>query len=247
VNVPVTGTARVGQTLTVDAGLDWWTPAAEAMTVTWHDVAGGAQIGTGPSYTLTTADLGRTLYAQVVATRSGYVTSTVTSTFRGAVALGQLTIGQAPTIGGLRLGVPTTATAPVFTPTPDSTTYQWHLGDGTPILGATSPTFTPGPEHIGTTPYLVATAHRAGYEDLGAQSNVPGAVARAEVTVDHAPALPSSARVGSPLTVTARRAPRSPAPPAPPTRRRSPTRAASSTWCSAPPAPRPSRSRSSPR
>jgi hypothetical protein len=200
--IPASGTARVGQTLTVDAGTSFWTPAATGMSVAWHDVNGGALLGTGSTYTLTPADQGRVLDAEATATRAGYNPSTVASTWFGAVGPGLLTVDQSPTIGGLRVGVPTTATAATFTPTPDSVTYQWHLGDGTPIAGATSATFTPGPEHVGATPYLVATAHRAGYEDLAAQSNVPGAVARAEVTVDQAPTLPTTARIGTPLTVT---------------------------------------------
>lgn len=200
--IPVSGTPRVGQTLQVDAGLGWWTPAATGTAVRWLDVNGGAVLGTGPSYTLTAADQGRVLYAEATATRPGYNPSIVTSTFRGAVGPGLLTEVTAPTIGGLRVDVPTTASAPVVTPTPDSVTYQWRLGDGTPIPGATSATFTPGPEHIGTTPYLVATAHLAGYEDLDVQSNVPGAVARAQISVDQQPTLPTSAAIGTTLTVT---------------------------------------------
>jgi LPXTG-motif cell wall-anchored protein len=202
--LPYTGTPRVGSTLTVDVDATWWTPAADAVAIEWWDVDTNTVIGTGPSYALTAADLGRTLYAQATATRTDHVSSTVTTPFIGAVGPGAFTLDAAPQIdGGLRIGTPVTVSAPVLTPAPTSVGYQWYLQDGTPIAGATGATFTPQPEHLGASVYVLATAHLADYQDHVSQSNVTGAVALTEQVVTQAPTLPSTAQVGVPLTVTA--------------------------------------------
>lgn len=202
--VPVSGTARIGSTLVADVDPAWWTPAADAVAVEWRDVGTNAVLGTGSSYPLTSDDLGRTVYAQATATRTSYAPSTVTSTFVGAVGLGELVLVSAPRIDdGLRVGRTTTVVAPVLTPTPDTVDYQWHLADGTPVAGATAASITPTADLLGESLYVVATARRADHQDHQVASNLSGAVALDAFDLVSAPTLPASAVVGQTLTVTA--------------------------------------------
>ncbi|HEY0186575.1 MAG TPA: hypothetical protein VGC67_03720 [Cellulomonas sp.] len=202
--VPVSGTARVGGTLTADAGTSWWSPAADTVSYTWWDAELGTQIGTGASYALTAADLDRVVYVEAVATRAGYASSTVASSFVGRVGAGELTLVSAPQIASsVSVGEAVTATAPEVTPAADSIDYQWYLQDGTAIDGATSATYTPGSAQLGESLYVVATAHRASYQDYVSASNLSGAVALAQQTLTAAPTVSSSASVGVALTATA--------------------------------------------
>lgn len=200
----VSGTARVGQTLSVTTTASAWTPTPGAVTYAWHDVADNSVIGTGSSYTLTAADLGRTLYVQAAATKDGYTPSDVASSFIGAVGTGSFTLDSAPAItGGLRVGATFTATAPSLTPTPSSITYQWrHTSGGAAIAGATSLSFTPTADLIGESLYLEATATLDGYQSYVTASNTSGAVAQAVLTPVTALAVPSAATFGVPLTLT---------------------------------------------
>lgn len=200
----VSGTARVGQTLSVTTTASAWTPAPGAITYAWHDVADNSVIGTGSSYTLTAADLGRTLYVQAAATKPGYTTSEVASAFIGAVGAGSFTLVSAPAItGGLRVGTTFTATAPSLTPTPSSITYQWrHTSGGAAVPGATSLSLTPTADLVGESLYLEATATLDGYQSYVTASNTSGAVAQAALTPVTALAVPSGATFGVPVTLT---------------------------------------------
>lgn len=203
-SLTVSGSARVGQTLTVTTTATDWSPTPSDVTYTWYDVSGGAVLGTGTTYDLTTADLGRTLYVQAAASLTGYTTSEVASTWIGAVGAGSFTLDSAPAIsGGLRVGTSFTATAPVLTPTPDAIDYQWFTSDGTAIAGATSLTFTPTSDLLGASLYLVATASRTGYQSYVSGSNLSGAVALSAFTQVAALSVTSSAAFGSPVTLTA--------------------------------------------
>lgn len=200
----VSGTARVGQTLSVTTTASAWTPTPGDITYAWHDVADSAVIGTGSSYALTSADLGRTLYVQAAATKPGYATSEVASSFIGAVGAGSFTLVSAPSItGGLRVGETLTATAPSLTPTPSSITYQWrHTSGGAAVVGATSLSLTPTADLVGESLYLEATATLDGYQSYVTASNTSGAVAQPALAPVTALAVPSGATFGVPVTLT---------------------------------------------
>ncbi|WP_051274412.1 hypothetical protein [Cellulomonas sp. URHD0024] len=73
----VTGTAKVGQTLTTSAGT--WSPTGPTLTYQW--LRGGAPISgaTGRSYVLTSASKGASVSVKVTATKVGYTTASVTT------------------------------------------------------------------------------------------------------------------------------------------------------------------------
>lgn len=73
----VSGTARVGQTLT--ATVPAWSPAATGTTWSWWRNGTPIAGATGSSYQLVSADSGATITARATGTRAGYDTATTTS------------------------------------------------------------------------------------------------------------------------------------------------------------------------
>ncbi|MBT0994181.1 family 43 glycosylhydrolase [Cellulomonas sp. DKR-3] len=71
----ISGTAKVGATLTVALGS--WSPAPSKVTYRWF--VGGKQVATTAKLRLTTAMAGKAVTVKVTGTRSGYTTATVTS------------------------------------------------------------------------------------------------------------------------------------------------------------------------
>ena len=97
----ISGTQRVGQTLTATAGT--WGPGTVTLTYQWYRAGTAISGATASTYTLTTSDLGKTLTVHVIGKKSGYATVSKTSAKTSAIA-GQLTYAT-PTISGtLRVG-----------------------------------------------------------------------------------------------------------------------------------------------
>ncbi|MDD4565908.1 MAG: hypothetical protein PHE79_10610 [Eubacteriales bacterium] len=138
----ISGVSKVGQTLTAGT----LSPAGATATYQWMraDTADGTYENipgaTSGTYTLTAVE--KDHYIKVVATGSGTYSGTVTSAYKGPVAVGQITaigpiigttaVGQALSVGTL---MPYGATA----------TYQWQRSDGADfidIVGGTASTYT---------------------------------------------------------------------------------------------------------
>ncbi|MFT3854951.1 MAG: InlB B-repeat-containing protein [Ilumatobacteraceae bacterium] len=77
-----TGELRVGETLTADAGNP--SPTPDSIVFTWF--ADGVAIGTGSTYVLTSAEVGRWISVEAVAIRDGYTDAADTSDEQGPVA-----------------------------------------------------------------------------------------------------------------------------------------------------------------
>lgn len=122
----VSGTALVGSTLTAAAGT--WAPAGVAFTYQW--LRSGEVIGaaTGSSYTLTTADIGKTVGAKVTATKAGYTTMSVPSNETAAVKSPSRVFVSA-TLGKGRVSFAITVKASGVTPTGKVT-----IKDGSTVL-----------------------------------------------------------------------------------------------------------------
>jgi hypothetical protein len=80
----ITGSTILGQTLT--ASVTGWNPQPTGFTYQWLRNGSNINRATGSTYTLTSADLGRLISVRVVATLSGYTTTTVTSTQTSAIS-----------------------------------------------------------------------------------------------------------------------------------------------------------------
>jgi secreted trypsin-like serine protease len=80
----ISGITILGETLT--ASVTGWAPLPTSFTYQWLRNGSDISRATGPTYVLTSADLGRRISVRVVATLSGYTTTTVTSNRTAAIS-----------------------------------------------------------------------------------------------------------------------------------------------------------------
>ncbi|MFT3888599.1 MAG: hypothetical protein QM713_10610 [Arachnia sp.] len=135
----ISGTAKVGSTLTAKAGT--WDSGVK-LSYQW--LRNGTKISgaTKSTYTATASDKGAALTVTVTGTKSGYPTVAKTSAKTKAVAAGTLSSTPTPTISGsAKVGKKLTAKPGTWKPSGVSLSYQW-LRDGKAIKGATKSTYT---------------------------------------------------------------------------------------------------------
>ncbi|KQX74819.1 CHAP domain-containing protein [Aeromicrobium sp. Root472D3] len=195
----VTGSAKVGQTLTASPGT--WSRKDAVLTYQWFSGATAVNGATGSTYAARSADAGRALVVQVTATRAGYTSATAVSRPTAAVAAGTLTRSSAPGISGTpRVGSPLTASPGSWSPTVTAS-YQWLAG-GTAVSGATAQTFTPTSRQRGQTIRVRVTAKRPGFASRTATSSSTSAVATGRITLSSGPRITGSPGVGTVLSVS---------------------------------------------
>ncbi|WP_205474309.1 carboxypeptidase regulatory-like domain-containing protein [Nocardioides sp. SYSU D00038] len=200
----VSGSPVVGQQLSATAGT--WSPADVTTTFQW--LSGGAEVAgaTGPTYTLTDADVGRSVAVRVTATRAGYTSSSVTSASRGPVTdveIPAVSNVTAPTVTGTsQVGVALTATPGTWDPADAATAYQW-LVRGVEVAGATGASYTPVPADVGGTVTVRVRATKDGHTPATVDSAPTAAVAPGTIAVDTEPTVTGTAAVGQPVTATA--------------------------------------------
>ena len=157
----ITGTAKVGLTLTAVAGT--WSPAPVNLTYQWS--AGGIPIvgATASTYVVVAANIGKSITVKVTGTKLGYITVSKISLATALVVAGSLTATPTPTITGTAiLGLTLTAAPGTWTPAPVVLTYQWYVG-GIPVLGATSSTFLLVGLNVGNLVTVTVTGTKVGY------------------------------------------------------------------------------------
>ncbi|WP_456787322.1 hypothetical protein [Cellulomonas sp. P5_C5] len=197
----VTGTAKVGSTLTTSAG--GWTPAGTTPDYQW--LRGGVAISgaTAATYTVAAADLGDTLAVKVTPSLTGYTGASATSAPTAPVVAGTFTASAAPAITGTaKVGSVLTASAGTWSPTGTSVTYQW-LRAGAVISGATSASYTATAADLGKALSVKVTVARTGYAGASATSAPTAQVVAGTFTTTTAPAITGTAKVGSVLTASA--------------------------------------------
>jgi hypothetical protein len=135
----ITGSMGVGSTATASPGT--WGPGSVSLAYKWKRNGTDIPDATTSTYAIVGTDLGASITVEVTATRAGYATSVKTSTARTVIA-GSFTNSVSPSITGTAtVGSVLTAAPGTWSPTADSTTYQWVRG-GTAITGATNATYT---------------------------------------------------------------------------------------------------------
>jgi hypothetical protein len=92
----IEGVAAVGQTLTAKFSEAGWNPAPTTFTYEWLTRSSPTGVGTylagsGPTYTVKSADRGSQILVRVTGSRAGYISSVVTSSFTTAVVSGLAT------------------------------------------------------------------------------------------------------------------------------------------------------------
>lgn len=171
----VAGTPRVGEQLVGTVGA--WDPGT-TQALQW--LRGDAPIAgaTAASYTPTTQDLGSVLALRVTSTRPGY-SKVVRASGPTAPVAGPLTLlaGGVAVTGTPRFGQTLTAVATGW-PAGAALAYQWLRG-GSPIAGATSPSYVAGLADLGAPLSVRVTGSRPGYVGASTTSAPTAAVSRA--------------------------------------------------------------------
>ncbi|MEU4386050.1 hypothetical protein [Promicromonospora sp. NPDC023805] len=119
----VTGTAKVGMTLTVNRGT--WSPVPSAVQYVWK--ADGVTIATQATsaFVVPASASGKRLTVTVVGSGTGYTTKSVTSGQTATIAPGTFTAPR-PTISGTtRVGSTLTVSRGTWSPAPSSVNYVW--------------------------------------------------------------------------------------------------------------------------
>ncbi|GAA1840148.1 carboxypeptidase regulatory-like domain-containing protein [Agromyces salentinus] len=188
----ITGTAKVGETLTAAAG-GWSVAPALAWLRNGAPIAGA----TNPTYVLTAADLGKTVSVQATAALAGHTTATMTSASTAAVAIGTL-VTAAPTVAGTaKVGSALTAMTG-WTPGGITYTYVWKR-NGTTITGATQATYTPAAADLGAKLTVTATGRLPGYSSV-VRTSAPTAAVTVGTFAAPAPTLSGTVAVGRTVT-----------------------------------------------
>ncbi|WP_405473250.1 carboxypeptidase regulatory-like domain-containing protein [Paenarthrobacter ilicis] len=194
----ITGTAKVGAVLTAAPGT--WGPAPVTLTYQWYRTGVAITGATAATYTLTSADLGKTMTVKVTGSKSGFTTAAKTSAATAAVAVGTLT-APVPTITGTaKVGAVLTAAPGTWGPAPVTLTYQWYR-TGVAITGATAATYTLTSADLGKTMTVKVTGSKSGFTTAAKTSAATAAVAVGTLT-GPTPTVSGTAKVGSVVTAT---------------------------------------------
>ena len=204
----ISGTAQVGQTLTVVSDGDWSGNPAPSLARQW--LHNGVEIpgAVGTIYAVQAADAGTEVSLRVAATNSeGTVTADSAPISAPPMAAPEITsLGVSPSSG--RVGDAFTAGLTVTGNPASSITRQWRL-DGVDIPGATGATYAPTRPGA-LTVFVTATNS----EGVASQESVAVAVdpALAAPVISSASVSPSSGRVGDTFTAIATPPPAIPEP-----------------------------------
>jgi hypothetical protein len=168
----VAGTAKVGSKLTAVAGT--WGPAPVALSYTWKRAGVAITGATASSYTLTAADLGKTVTVTVKGAKSGFTSLWKTSAPTATVVAGTLTATPQPTITGTaKVGSKLTAVAGTWGPAPVALSYTWKRS-GVAITGATASSYTLTAADLGKTVTVTVKGAKSGFTSLW-KTSVPTA------------------------------------------------------------------------
>jgi hypothetical protein len=194
----ITGTVKVASTLTAVAGS--WSPTPTEFSYQWTRAGVPIAGATSETYTLESADAGALIRVIVAGVRENYEAEPKTSLPTVAVASGTFTSKPVPTIAGVaKVDEILTATVPAWTPTVDSSTYQWRR-NGTAISGATSLTYQVAAADLGALLTFSATGIKSGFVSAVSTSANTAAVVAAVFGTQPVPTITGIASVGEMLT-----------------------------------------------
>jgi len=157
----ISGTTKVGSTLTANAGT--WAPTA-TLKYQWYRGSAAIAKATGKSYVLQPADLGKSITVKVTGSAAGYTSKTVASAAKKITA-GTLTTAKPTITGTLKAGSTLTAkpgTWKAGTSTKVTFKYQWLVA-GKAVSGATKATFKVPTSAKGKSVSVKVTGSATGY------------------------------------------------------------------------------------
>ena len=192
----VSGTARVGNTLTATAGV-WDT----GVSLSYQWLSNGEPIpgAIGTTYLLTPGDGFQLISVRVTGSRLGYVSASQSSVAVQIQILSEFTLMPVPTISGTFV---TDHSLSVDTGTWDSgatLSIAW-LRNGSPIAGANGTTYLLTPADATYTVSVRVTASKDGYTTIS-RTSAGTNVSLGTLTLQPAPSVHGSFRVGETLTL----------------------------------------------
>ena len=155
----ISGTAYVGQTLTLTPGA--WAPTGAVLAYQWYRDGVAVSGRTATTYLLTTADAGSAITATVRATKAGYTPQTSTSSPTAMIEGGVLVAPVPLVTGEPTVGATLTATPGSWT-AGTALAYQWSLA-GEPIVGEASATYIPAAGDAGGAVTVAVTGSKPGF------------------------------------------------------------------------------------
>ncbi|WP_345751548.1 carboxypeptidase regulatory-like domain-containing protein [Microbacterium rhizophilus] len=193
----ITGTVKVGSTLTAKAGT--WTTGT-AFTYQWLRNGVAITGATKSTYVLTASDGSKKISVKVTGSKSGYTSVAKTSAQTAAVALLTLTAPTPTITGTTKVGSTLTAKAGTWT-SGTTLTYQW-LRDGKSITGATKSAYKLTTSDAARKVSVKVTGSKAGYATAAKTSKVTAAVTPATLTAA-TPTISGTTKAGYTLTAKA--------------------------------------------
>ncbi|MEV8358167.1 hypothetical protein [Microbacterium sp. NPDC076895] len=162
----ISGTVTVGSTLTANPGT--WKPSA-ALSYQWKRDGKPIAGATSKTYKIPLTDAGKPITVTVTGRKSGYKTTSKTSSKKTPPQL-SFSAAPTPTISGTTK-VGSTLTAKPGTWKPSATlTYQWKR-DGKPISGATKPSYKLTAADAGKPITVTVTGTKVGYKTTSETSS----------------------------------------------------------------------------
>jgi len=192
----ITGTAKVGYTLTASPGT--WGPAPVTLAYQWFRSGVAITGATASTYVQTSADLGKTMTVRVTGSKTGYTTVAKTSAATVAVVAGTLTAPTPTITGTAKVGYRLTANPGTWGPAPVTLAYQWFRS-GVAITGATASTYTLTASDLAKTMAVRVTGSKAGYTTVAKTSAATVAVVAGTLTAP-TPTITGTKKVGYTLT-----------------------------------------------
>ena len=173
----ITGTARVGQTLTSSTGT--WSNSPTGYAYQWLRAGVAIAGATGATYPLVTADVGAIITVRVVASNAGGSSAAATSAGVGEVLPLVPSNAAVPEITGTaQVGQTLTSSTGIWSNSPNGYAYQWLRG-GVAIAGATSATYLLVTADLAATITVQVVASNTGGSSTAATSAGVGPVAAA--------------------------------------------------------------------
>ena len=204
----ITGTAQQGSTLTASTGS--WTGSPTSYSYQWQDctlLCSNIANATGPSYTLTSSDVGDTIDAVVTAANAGGSTSAASGRTSIVQNLPAPVNTAAPAISGAsQQGQTLTASNGSWSNNPSSYGYQWQdctsASSCTNISGATSSTYVLKASDVGDTIDVAVTATNAGGSTKATSARTQAVTGLPAPVNTAAPAISGASQQGQTLTAS---------------------------------------------
>lgn len=193
----ISGTARVGDTLTVQPGT--WGPGTIPLTYQWYRSAKAIKGATGSTYVLTADDADQTITVKATSATPAFVAQSRTSKATAKVARLAWTATAEPTItGNPQAGQVLTAQPGTWAPSA-TFSYQWYR-DGKAITGATKAKYTLTAADYQHAITVRTVASRAGYQSAATTSKATAPITKGKLTAASTPTILGTRTVGRTLT-----------------------------------------------